>query len=108
MATALVARHYGEEAGAREREEFERVFKAKGLPAEIEEFRVAASSVGIQALVRDAFGLSGGDARRLIEQGAVSIDGDRIRDLKQAVEVRGGEILKAGKRKYARLVCGDG
>ncbi|MHC4940481.1 MAG: tyrosine--tRNA ligase, partial [Planctomycetota bacterium] len=104
MAAALVARHYGEEAGAKEREEFERVFKQKELPDEIPEFVVNESPIGIQSLVRDAFGLSGGEARRLIQQGAVSIDGNRIDDPKASVEASG--VLRAGKRRYARLLRG--
>ncbi|MHC4849436.1 MAG: tyrosine--tRNA ligase [Planctomycetota bacterium] len=106
MAGALVARHYGEEAGRKEREEFERVFKEKELPDEIPDFVVADSPVGVQSLVRAAFELSGGEARRLVQQGAVSLDGNRIDDPKASIEVAGGEVLKAGKRKYARLVRG--
>jgi len=99
-----VARHYGAEAGEREREEFERVFKQKELPDEMPEFAVASSPAGLQALVRDAFGLSGGEARRLIQQGAVSVNGDRIDDPAATVDVAPGDVLRAGKRKFARLV----
>jgi len=103
MATALVARHYGDEIGTREREEFERVFRKKELPDDIPEF-AAPSPSGVQALVRDAFGFSGGEARRLIQQGAVSLDGERVDDPKASVSFEPGAVLKAGKRKYASLV----
>jgi len=103
MASALVARYYGDEAGAAEREEFERVFREKERPADMPEFVVAESPVGIANLVRDAFGMSGGEARRLVQQGAVSLDGNRIADPKASVEVKDGAVLKAGKRKYAVL-----
>jgi len=104
MASALVARHYGAEAGEREREEFERVFREKELPDDMPEFVVSTSPVGLQTLVREAFGLSGGEARRLVQQGAVSLNGDRIDDPAAAVEVAAGDVLRAGKRKFARLV----
>ncbi|MEM8884207.1 MAG: tyrosine--tRNA ligase [Planctomycetota bacterium] len=104
MAGAIVTRYYDAETAMREREAFEKVFKQKELPDDIADFAVADSPVGIANLVRDAFGLSGGEARRLVQQGAVSIDGAKVADPKSNVEVAGGEVLKAGKRKFARLV----
>ena len=105
MAAAVTARHYDAEAARRERLEFERVFRQKELPNDIAEFAVSgAGTVRLSNLVRGAFELSGGEARRLIEQGAVSIDGARQTDPQAEVEVAGGEVLKAGKRRFARLV----
>jgi len=103
MASALVARYHGEQAGQVERDEFERVFRNKELPGDMPEFAVAESPVGICKLVRDAFAVSGGEARRLVQQGAVSIDGDKIADPKASVDVKDGAVLKAGKRRYAVL-----
>ena len=103
MATALVARHYGGEAGARERDAFERVFKKKELPDDIPDF-AAASPAGATQLVRDAFGISGGEAKRLIQQGAVSIDGEKVNDPAATIEFESGAVLKAGKRRFVRLV----
>ena len=103
MAAALVERYYGAEAGVAERAEFERVFKQKEQPADMPEFAVGAATITIVNLVRDAFGMSGGEARRLVQQGAVSIDGVKLTDPKAVVEVKDGAVLKAGKRKYAIL-----
>ncbi|MHC4134156.1 MAG: S4 domain-containing protein [Planctomycetota bacterium] len=102
MAEALTARHYGADVGRHEREEFERVFKRKELPEEIPEHAVEAGGT-VAALVRDAFGLSGGEAKRLVKQGAVTLDGERLTDPNAAVAVQGGEVLRAGKRRFARL-----
>ena len=102
MAEALTARHYGRDVARHEREEFERVFKGKELPEEIPEHAVD-TGVTLAALVRDAFGLSGGEAKRLIKQGAVTLDGERLADPNAAVAVEGGEVLRAGKRRFARL-----
>ncbi|MHC4548135.1 MAG: tyrosine--tRNA ligase [Planctomycetota bacterium] len=103
MAEALTARHYGAEAGRRERAEFERVFKAKELPEEIPEYAVAGDVAAV-ALVRGAFDLSGGEAKRLIAQAAVTLDGERLDDPHAVVAVRSGAVLRAGKRRFARLV----
>lgn len=48
--------------------------------------------------------MTNSEARRLIEHGAVSIDGVVIKDWKAQVELRDGMILKYGKRKYVRLI----
>ena len=102
MAEGLTARHYGADVGRREREEFERVFKHKELPEDIPE-HVVESGVTAAVLVRDVFGLSGGEAKRLIKQGAVTLDGELLSDPNAAVAVEGGEVLRAGKRRFARL-----
>jgi len=103
MASALVARYYGEDVGQVERDEFERVFKKKEQPADMPDFAVAESPVGIANLVRDAFSMSGGEARRLVQQGAVSIGGEKVSDPKAMVDVKDGAVVKAGKRRYAVL-----
>jgi tyrosyl-tRNA synthetase len=103
MAGALTARHYGAEVALREHQEFERVFKDKELPEEIPEHVVADPEPTLLDLVRGAFDLSGGEAKRLIKQGGVSVDGARLSDPQASVAVGGGEVLKAGKRRFARL-----
>jgi len=103
VAEALCARHYGAAAAAHERAEFERVFKDKELPEEMAAHRVGAGPVPILALLRDAFEISGSEARRLIDQGAVTLDGERVTDAAAELVVRGGEVLRAGKRRFARL-----
>ena len=87
----------------KEREEFERVFKKKELPDDMPDFTVAGGKATVAALVRDAFGMSGGEARRLVQQGAVSLDGEKLTDPQAGIAVSGGEVLKAGKRRFCRL-----
>jgi tyrosyl-tRNA synthetase len=108
MAESLVARHHGEDAGAREREEFERVFRDKELPDDIPDHRVAGGNANLAALLKDAFEVSGGEAKRLVQQGGVSIDGVRQTDPQARIVVKGGEVLRAGKRRFARLVPDQG
>jgi tyrosyl-tRNA synthetase len=105
MAQALTARHWGEASARREREEFERVFAKKEVPEDVPEHAVPSGATLLQ-VVRDAFALSGGDARRLIEQGAVSIDGAKLNDPQAPVRVSGDGILRAGKRRFVRLRTG--
>jgi len=104
MAEALCARHHGAEAAARERAEFERVFRDRELPEEIPEARVPGGATTAAALVSEVFSVSRSEARRLVEQGGVSLDGKKLADPAAAIDVRGGEVLRAGKRRFARLV----
>ncbi len=104
MAEALVARHYGADAARAEREEFERVFRDRELPEEIPDHPIdlrAAWTAG--GLVRAVFAVSGAEARRLVEQGAVTLDGERLADPLAPVKPKDGQILRAGKRKFARI-----
>ncbi len=104
MAEALVARHHGARAARDACEEFERVFRDRGLPGEIPDHPIdLASEWSAGSLVREVFGLSGAEARRLVEQGGVTLDGARLDDPLATVKIRGGEVLRAGKRKFARL-----
>ncbi len=46
---------------------------------------------------------SNGEARRLIEGGGVELDGKRVDDVRAEVELRSGAVLRAGKKKFAKL-----
>jgi tyrosyl-tRNA synthetase len=110
MAEALVARYHGEERGRHEREEFLRVFSRREAPSEIEEVRLGAPGDDGRFWVVDllkAAGFAGStqEARRLVEGGGVSLDEAVITDWRARLEVRGGEVLRVGRRRHARLVA---
>ncbi len=109
MAGALVRRYHGPDAAAREREEFLRVFSRHDLPTDIPD--VAAGPPGddgrwwvVDLLKRCGFVASTGEARRLVEQGGVRVDETALADWQGRLELRGGEILRVGRRRHARLV----
>ncbi len=58
----------------------------------------------VDLLRRAGTASSTSDARRLIEQGAVSIDGQKISDFNAKVPVKKGALLKAGKKKFVKIV----
>lgn len=103
MAGAIVARHHGGETALHEHREFERVFAQKETPDEMPDVTVTPGEHGPVDLLRQAFGFSGGEAKRLLKQGAVALNGQKITDPQTPVAIEGGEVLKAGKRKFARL-----
>jgi tyrosyl-tRNA synthetase len=109
MAEALVSRYRGEEAGRAEREEFLRVFSERALPTEIESREVGAPGEDGRYWVVDllktcGFAGSTGEARRLVQGGGVRLAETVIRNWQDRLSVEGGEILRVGKRRVARLV----
>lgn len=105
LARTLVSLYHGPEAAASAEEEFDRIFVQKDLPDEMPEFAVHTDGpVGIlRLLTLTNLATSNAEARRLVEQGGVSVDGHRIADYAATVELGLGVIIKVGKRKFARV-----
>ena len=86
---------------------FERVFVQHVLPEEIDEaaFSAADGAVHMPALIADALGRSRSDARRMLAQGAVRLDGVALGagDIDLAPERLDGAVLQVGKRQFRRL-----
>jgi tyrosyl-tRNA synthetase len=65
---------------------------------------VSASPIGIVALVREVgFASSNGEARRLVEQGAVSLGDEKVTDPQAQVTIDGEVVLKVGKRRVCKV-----
>ncbi|MGH2907572.1 MAG: tyrosine--tRNA ligase, partial [Solirubrobacterales bacterium] len=98
LAKAIVARFY--DAGAAEAAEnhFDRLFKSHDLPDEIEDFSLGGldGAVHIPKVIADAFGISNSEARRLIEQGGVSLDGSQVSSLDLLSKDLDGKVIKVG------------
>jgi tyrosyl-tRNA synthetase len=102
----IVARFHGDDAAREAEEAFDRLFKQHEAPAEMPEIAVPAEDpVHLPGLIREAFGLSGGDARRLIASGGVRLDGQPIgaEEIDIAPDRLKGAILQVGKRRFVRL-----
>ena len=102
----VAALYWGSEAAAEAEAAFDRIHKEKAVPEEVDEFPLGPEDpVSLPTLMRDAgLAASGGEGRRLIQQGAVRLDGERIDDIEVARERLVGAILQVGKRRFARLV----
>jgi tyrosyl-tRNA synthetase len=104
LARHLVASYHGAEAAIEAEAEFERVFAGGGTPEEVEHIEVTGGRSLAKLLTEAGLASSNGEARRLVEQGAVTIDGERAGD--SFVELAAREepyLLKVGKRRFARL-----
>jgi tyrosyl-tRNA synthetase len=110
LAENIVAQYHGEDAAEKARAHFEQTVVQGDVPDDMPEYRPEADAgeeVGLLNLMSGA-GLteSNSEARRLIEQGAVSIDGDTVEDTGLYVDVSATApfVLQVGKRRYARVV----
>ncbi len=112
LARELVARFHGPEAAERAEANFERVFRDHQLPDDIPEKRVAAGgdTIWLPKLLQAAGLVKGtGEGRRMIQQGAVSVDGERVTDVEHEVPLsRGQVLLKVGKRRFCKVVLERG
>jgi len=105
LARAVVALYWGEAATGEVEAAFDRVFKEGGFPDEIDEYQMPPDDpIQMPALIRDVFGVSGAEVRRLITQGAVKIDGETVTELEMARADLVGTTLKVGKRRFVRLL----
>ena len=74
------------------------------MPDEMPDFSFEQTSMRIdELLIATKTATSKNEARRLITQGGVSVDGEKIDDAFTEVQISGQKILKVGKRKFARL-----
>ena len=105
MAFELTERYHGTEAANQARERFDAVHIRRELPDEIEEFGFSADNgqVHLPALMADAFGLSRSEARRLLAQGGVKLDGKELEALDVAAEELDGAVLQVGRRRFKKL-----
>lgn len=104
LAKTIVARYHGEKAADEAQRNFEQVFVKNELPTEIEEFIVLDKNWQLPDLLQ-FIGLVGSksEARRLIEQGGVRVDGAAIGDREVILRPKTGMIIQVGKRKFAKL-----
>ena len=106
LARALAARLAGEDAAAAAEAHFDRLHVDRELPDEIEEAPLPAQDpVHLPALLADAFGVSRSEARRLLGQGGVRLDGEALAgdELDLAAERLEGAVVQLGKRRFKRF-----
>lgn len=105
LARRLITDFHSAAAAAAAQRHFDSVIRNKALPDAMPEHRVPAGKTKLtQLLVDSELASSKTDARKLIQQGAVSIDGDRATDDRDlSIETAGEVVLKVGKRRFVRI-----
>ncbi|HEU4942493.1 MAG TPA: tyrosine--tRNA ligase [Gaiellaceae bacterium] len=106
LARFIVTRAHGEEAARAAEEHFTRVVREGQAPEDVPEVTLShGDPVHVPALLAAAFGLTTSEARRLIAQGGVRLDGEAVTALDLPRSALEGALLQAGKRRYARLTA---
>ena len=108
LARAIVARSHGEDAAREAEDHFTRVVRQREAPEEIADVELPAGDpVHLPALLVASLGVgSTSEARRLLAQGGVKLDGEPVADVDVARASLEGALLQVGKRRFARLVAG--
>jgi len=104
LAGILVAKFYGEKEAKQAAEGFDAVFKQGGLPDEIETIKLSGKERNIIDLLAETkLAASKAEAKRLVAQGGVSVDGEVIKDEKQMVGLDRERLIKVGKRRFLKV-----
>lgn len=106
LARKLVEMYHSKQDAIDAENEFDNIFVKKGLPDEIPEisFENQNEIEILDLIVKVGFAPSKGEARRLLVQGGVSIDGEKISDIKATIKLNKDLILKVGKRNFIKVI----
>jgi tyrosyl-tRNA synthetase len=106
LASRIVGRFHGPDVARDAAARFQRVVRDKAAPEDLEEIEIEAASTGDRGLLEllEVLSLVGsrGEARRLIAQQAVHVDGELVTDPAHRIS-RGSHLLRVGKRRYGRI-----
>jgi tyrosyl-tRNA synthetase len=107
LARDLVIQYHGGEAAKRAEAHFDRIHVEHAMPEDIEEIALDGEPEGlwiVKALTGSGLCKSSSDARRMILQGAVSVDGDRLTDVEHRLPKRKtAYTVKVGKRHFVKI-----
>lgn len=106
LGVRIASLYHGEEAGRSAFEEFEKIFVKKDVPDVIEELAIESEQSAllvVDVLVSAGLAPSKSEARRLIQGGGVSIDGEKVSDVSMMVDLSSQKLFKVGKRKFLKI-----
>jgi len=104
LGKTIVTQFYDEETARRAAAQFDRVFAEGQLPDDIPQVLITDPAISVkQLLLSTKLVESGGEAKRMVAQGAVSIDGEKITDPNLDIMPKDGTVIQVGKRKFAKI-----
>lgn len=105
LAQEIVNIYHGRKASLVAEKEFNRVFKEGKAPTQIKTLKITPRSIGAkELLVKCDLAKSLSEAQRLIEQGAVSLNNQILKDWRQRIQIQKPTILRVGKYRFAKLI----
>lgn len=109
LAKELVSMYHNKKEAEKAAQEFEKIFKEKELPDDIEEYVIKDDSENIwivKLLTQTNIAQTNSQARRLIKQGGVTVGRKKIKDTDKEIPLKKPFILKVGKRRFLKIVPG--
>ena len=103
LARELVTIYHNSEKALQAEAEFDKMFIQKDVPDEIPEIKLSKPEKLVLLMVQNNMAGSNGESRRLITQGAVSIEKEKVSDIHLIIEPGADQILKVGKRKFLKI-----
>ena len=104
LARKIVTIYYDENKALEAENHFNQVTVSKGIPDEIEEFKLTEDELLVNIIADSGLLKSRSEARRMIKQSAVKIDGKTVSDIQYKVSSSSSFILKVGKRKFLKVI----
>ena len=104
LARKIVAMYYDENIALDAENHFNQVTVSKGIPDEIEEYQLKNDDLLVNIIADAGLLKSKSEARRMIKQYAVKIDGETVKDIQYKVSMNDTFVLKVGKRKFLKVV----
>ena len=104
LARAVVELYYDAETASQAEQHFNTIVVGKGTPDDIPEFSLNEEDLIVNVIFDAGILQSKGEARRMIKQGAVKLDGESITDIQAIIVPSGEQILKVGKRRFLKVI----
>jgi tyrosyl-tRNA synthetase len=104
LAREIVSIFHGDEAAQSAEEHFRAVFQERDLPPDMPTHEMDGPTNIVDLLAASGLTKSKGEARRLIQQGGVRLEGEKVQSIEDSVTVEDEAVLQVGKRKFLRLV----
>ena len=107
LARTIIKMYHSESAARQAEQNFEQIFSKKEIPDDIEEIIIPSSDLPkplVKLLTECGAVSSNGEARRLIQQGGVRINDEKISDINYAIQNKGEYITKVGKRRFFKFI----
>ena len=103
LARAVVALYYDDETATKAEDHFNTVVVGKGIPDDMPEYTLKGEDLIVNVLFDAGLLKSKGEARRMVKQGAVKLDGKSVDDIQKTLTPNGDQILKVGKRRFLKV-----
>ena len=104
LARNVVALYYDQETALGAEDHFNNLVVQKGVPDDMPEYRLDGEKLLVDLIAESGLLKSKSEARRMITQGAVRLDGALVDDINAIVCVDGAQVLKVGKRRFLRII----